>query len=371
MSRKELQQGRRPRVVHVVNSFETGGMEKGVATLIRHSTGLFDHVLVCLTHSGNTARLLPAGTEIIELHKPPGNSPSFLLRLAGVLRRLRPCVVHTRNWPGLDGVIAARLAGIRQLVHGEHGLGSDDPTGLDPRRLRVRRALASWPREYTCVSRSLERWLRETVRVPRPVTRITNGVDTIACRPGPGAVARRDLGLGEGAFVVGVIGRLDPIKDHRTLLAAHARVRAAVPQLELLVVGDGPERERLMASAPEGVRFLGNRDDVPAILQALDVFVLPSTNEGISNTILEAMASGIAVVASRVGGNPELVEDGRTGTLFAAGDAGALADALHAYAASRDLVARHGSAGRRRAEEAFSIDAMVGAYGAVWERVAR
>ncbi|MCU0962625.1 MAG: glycosyltransferase [Pirellulaceae bacterium] len=371
MPHVDIDRDHRRRVVHVVNSFETGGMEKGVATLIRHSVDVVDHVLVCLTHTGETGRLLPSGTRVIEMNKPPGNSVSFLVKLARLLRGLRPCVVHTRNWPGMDGVIAARVAGIRELVHGEHGLGSDDPTGLDARRLRVRRALKSWPMEYTCVSRTLEQWLVDAVRVSRPVTRITNGVDTDLYRPGSGAAARAELGVDSGAFVVGVIGRLDPIKDHDTLLAAHRRLRAALPGAVVLVVGDGPERPRLMASAPQGVRFLGNRSDIPALLRALDVFVLPSINEGISNTILEAMASGVPVVASRVGGSPELVEDGVTGRLFPVGDIDALTVLLQAYAASPELAARHGTLGRRRAEQDFSIDTMVMAYRRVWDRVGR
>lgn len=344
-------------------------MEKGVATLIRHSAGSVDHVVLCLTRAGTSTRLLPAGIEVIELGKRPGNSARFLLRLARVLRRLRPCLVHTRNWPGLDGLIAARLAGIRQVVHGEHGLGSDDPSGLDPKRLLVRRALGRWPREYTCVSRSLERWLGDVVRVPRPVTRILNGVDTALYRPGSGEAARRGLEIPEGAFVVGIVGRLDAIKDHPTLFAAHARVLAAIPNARLIVVGDGPERGRLEASAPEGVLFLGDRGDVPELLRAFDLFVLPSANEGISNTVLEAMASGVPVVASRVGGNPELVEDGVTGALFPAGDPDALAAAALTYATSDVLRARHGLQGRQRAEERFSIDAMVRGYLEVWERV--
>jgi len=203
------------------------------------------------------------------------------------------------------------------------------------------------------------------------VTRITNGVDTDLYLPGSGAAARAQLGVDADAFVVGVVGRLDPIKDHGTLLSAYQRLRTTLPESVLLVVGDGPERRRLMAAAPEGVRFLGNRSDIPDLFRALDVFVLTSINEGISNTILEAMASGVPVVASRVGGNPELVEDGTTGRLFPVGDIDALTDVLQAYAASPELVTSHGALGRRRAEQDFSIDTMVMAYRSVWDRVGR
>jgi glycosyltransferase involved in cell wall biosynthesis len=137
-----------------------------------------------------------------------------------------------------------------------------------------------------------------------------------------------------------------------------------------LVVGDGPERRRLESAAGEGIVFLGNRLDVPEILRSLDVFVLPSLNEGISNTILEAMASGVPVVATRVGGNPELVEDGQTGTLVSARDKEAFASALIRYLDDPDLRRLHGEAGRARACNHFSVSKMVDGYEAVYRRVA-
>ncbi len=358
-------------IVHVLYSFGTGGLEKGIATVARHGSPGFEHVVVCLARSGESERLLPGGTRVVELHKRPGNSPLFLWRLSRALRALRPDVVHTRNWPGMDGILAARLAGIRNVVHGEHGWGMEDPQGRSPRRLRVRRFLARWVREYTCVSRAIEGWLRHEVRVGRPVTQIYNGVDTDVFRPGPGDPVRSELGIPAGAFVAGIVGRLDPIKDHPTLFRAFARLRESVPEARLLVVGDGPERARLEEEAGEGVIFLGDRADVPEILRALDVFVLSSRNEGISNTILEAMATGLPVVATDVGGNPELVLEGQTGTLVPAADPAALAAALARYAGDPALGETVGQRARARAVERFSIETMVAGYETVWTRVCR
>jgi sugar transferase (PEP-CTERM/EpsH1 system associated) len=299
--------------------------------------------------------------------KPPGNSVRFLFRLAKALRELRPDVVHTRNWGGSDGIVAARLAGIRRVVHGEHGWDASDPRG--ERRRRARRWLSRLVREYTCVSRDIERWLRESVGIRRPITQIYNGVDTRRFAPDPrdGSV-RAELGIPPDAFVVGMVGRLDPIKDLGTLLAAFAALRARHPASRLLIAGDGPERARLEPGAGEGVRFLGERRDTERVLRALDVFALPSTNEGVSNTILEAMASAVPVVATRTGGNPELVQDGATGGLFPVGGADALASCLERYRASPALRREHGNAGRRRAIERFGIDRMVREYEAVWAR---
>ena len=135
-------------------------------------------------------------------------------------------------------------------------------------------------------------------------------------------------------------------------------------------MGEGDEEERLAALAGPRVRLLGERHDVPELLRAFDVFVLCSRNEGISNTILEAMASGLPVIASNVGGTPELVEHERTGSLFPAGDAEALASLLAKYRADSGLREAQARNGRRRALEQFSIAAMVRAYEEVWSRVA-
>ncbi|MFU8858341.1 MAG: glycosyltransferase [Deferrisomatales bacterium] len=359
-------------VVHILYSFGTGGLEKGIAAVVGGASPGFGHVIVCCGESGESARLLPPGTPVTELRKAPGNSPVFLWRLARVLRRLRPDVVHTRNWSGMDGVLAARLAGLRGVVHGEHGWGMDDPEGRDPRRLRVRRFLSRWVREYTCVSRAMVGWLRDEVRVRKPVTQIYNGVDTGVYRPAEDRAAlRARLGLPQGGFVAGVVGRLDPIKDHRTLFQAFEGVRARLPGAHLLVVGDGPERSPLEAAAGScpAVRFLGNRLDAPDVLRCLDLFVLPSRNEGISNTILEAMATALPVAATAVGGNPELVADGETGTLVPPGDPEALGRVLLAYAEDPAARESHGRAGRERVLREFSVASMVAAYEAVYRRV--
>lgn len=358
------------RVVHVLYSLDTGGMEKGITTVIRHASPRFEHALCCLTRSGAMAKRLPEGTQVVEMRKAPGHSFRFLWTLSRALKRLRPDVVHTRNWPGMDGIVAGRLAGLR-IVHGEHGWDPADATGRDPKRRRFRRLFSRWVREYTCVSRDIARWLADDLEIRRPITQIYNGVDTERFRPGDGGAAlRAELGLHADAPLVGHVGRLDPIKDHPTLFRAIETLRASGAGAHLLVVGDGPEEARLRALAGDGIHLLGRREDVPRILGALDVFVLNSLNEGISNTILEAMASGRAVVATRVGGNPELVDDGETGRLVPAADADALARAIGDYLDDPDLRRRHGAAARAAATERFGIERMVREYEAVWARVA-
>ena len=359
------------RVIHVVYSFATGGMEKGIATLVRNASEEFEHVILCLHSSGETERLLPQGTSVIELHKPEGNSLAFLWKLFQILRSLKPALVHARNWGATDSIIAARLAGIRTTIQGEHGWLIDDPEGLNARRLTIRRFLDSWIQEYTCVSQHLKHWLCEVTKVKKMVTQIYNGVDTRMYCPGElGGAIRTELGISEKTFVIGIVGRLDPIKNHPTLFRAFAEVRKFDPEVRLLIVGDGPERAHLEHLAGEGIIFLGNRLDIPEILQALDVFVLPSLNEGISNTILEAMAVEIPIVATRVGGNPELMEDGVTGILVPPGESEAIASALLTYLQNPNIRYTHGKCGRKRVIQLFSIEQMVKSYETVYKRVA-
>lgn len=288
-----------------------------------------------------------------------------------MLRAHAPCVVHTRNWPGLDGIVAARLAGIRSVVHSEEGWNVLDLTGASRKRILVRRFLSRWTRTFVSVSKDIEAWLRGTVRIKCPVVQIYNGLDTdVYAGTSTSAELKRELGLAQDALLVGIVARFDPIKDHPTLFRAFADVRKRFPKAELLCVGDGVERPRLEPLVTPGIHLLGERHDVPRILRGLDVFTLVSKNEGIPYTIIEAMAAGLPVVASRVGGNPELVEEGVTGRLFPAGDSAALADAIGAYLSDAEMRAAHGAAARASAVRRFGTEQMVRAYESVWRACA-
>jgi sugar transferase (PEP-CTERM/EpsH1 system associated) len=295
------------------------------------------------------------------------------LRMARLFRAFRPDIVHTRNWTCIDAVIGARLAGVPVVIHGEHGRDASDPHGRNPFRRRVRRLLAPLVTEFVTVSRDLARWLTEDVGIPaRKVTQICNGVDTDRFLPGDRDAARRAIGVPDGLAVVGTVGRLDPVKDHTGLIRAFVEGlahRAAV----LVIAGDGPTRPELAAlvrtlGVDDRVRLLGERDDIPLVLRALDLFVLPSVGEGISNAILEAMATGLPVVATRVGGNGELVSDGLTGRLIEPRSTAALAQAIRQYLDAPLLAKMHGRAARGRAERDFSLERMLAGYSDLYRR---
>jgi sugar transferase (PEP-CTERM/EpsH1 system associated) len=326
-----------------------------------------------MTRAGaNQARLRP-DVDIFELDKAQGHDVRAFIRFVRLLRRLRPTVVHTRNWAGFDGIVAARLAGVPAIAHGEHGRDIGDPEGSNRRRNTLRRMLAPWVNRFTTVSEDLRRWLIEDVSVnPAKIQRIYNGVDTSHYAPGDRAEIRTALGVRVDAPVVGTVGRLDPVKDQAGLLEAFARLRTN--DSVLLVVGDGPCRADLHSRAAtlgigDRVRFLGARKDVAHVLRAMDVFVLPSIAEGISNTILEAMATGLPVVATRVGGNPELVSPTVTGELVPRQRPGALADAIDGYLENPARRLAHGTQARTRALDAFGLNTMRDAYADLYDEL--
>ena len=236
-------------------------------------------------------------------------------------------------------------------------------------------------RRYVAVSQDLSDWLVRDIGIPRGrIAAIYNGVDT--ARFCPAASGRGVLPAGfapDDAVVVGTIGRLEQVKDQTTLAAAFCRVIRDRPELRrrlrLVVIGDGSLRgeiERLLAEhdAPALAWLPGYSYDAPELLRAFDVFALPSRREGISNTVLEAMATAKPVVATAVGGNPEIVVDGVTGLLTPPADPAAMAERLAHYVDDPALAAAHGQAGLDRIRERFSLAAMVSAYLGVYDEVA-
>ncbi|MDD4273146.1 MAG: glycosyltransferase [Desulfobacter postgatei] len=357
------------RIVHVVYSFGIGGLEKGITTLINHGSDDIAHIIISLCGTKDSEKLLKKPAQIICLDKPGGNSPRFIWDLAKVIRTVRPDVVHTRNWSGMDGILAARLAGVKAVIHGEHGWDMLDPAGTSKKRRLIRKLTSLMVNHYTCVSRQLAGWMQQDVGIRKPVTQIYNGVDTANFMPaGPGKkqAVRQEMDVLPEDFVVGIVARLDAIKNHGALIDAVNQMAQSRPGVKLVVVGDGPEAAALKARAGYHVRFLGYRSDTARLMQGFDLFVLPSFNEGISNTILEAMATGLPVIASDVGGNPELVDDGVTGTLVDPYRPDQMANIIMGYLNNPDTIARHGEQGRKRALERFSIIAMVDKYEAVY-----
>ncbi|WP_202967246.1 TIGR03088 family PEP-CTERM/XrtA system glycosyltransferase [Nitrospira moscoviensis] len=370
-----------PLIVHVIFRLAMGGLENGLVNLInRMPRDRYRHAIVSLTDVTEfQQRITRDDVTIVALHKRPGHDLGVYRRAWRALRRLRPAIVHTRNFPTLEFLAVSACAGSARRIHGEHGREIYDLDGHNRTYNAFRKVMSLLVHRYVTVSRDLAEWLVKIVGVPGPrVTQIYNGVDTIRFHP------RRDRGVPGSppgffppeALVIGTVGRMQVVKDQVTLVRAFAHILKTVPEarqiLRLIIVGEGPLYEEslqiLRAEQCEQFAWLpGARSDIPALLNALDVFVLPSLAEGVSNTILEAMASGLPVIATAVGGNVELIEDGRTGFLVPAADPVGMANAIRRYLDDRELAPRQGAEARKKAESDFSLAAMVTNYLALYD----
>ena len=352
-------------------------------------THRFRHAVICLTGYTNfRQRITAQQVDFYALHKAPGHDFGWVPRLWKLLRRLKPDLVHTRNLSALEAQFVAAAAGIRNTVHSEHGRDVFDLHGQSRKYTFLRRAAQPFVSQYIAVSRDLAGWLRDTVRVPeRKIRHIYNGVDCEKFHPRRAfsdTASRRpvlpDGFAPEDRVVFGSVGRMAEVKDYPTLTRAFIQMLRQHPEARrrarLVIVGEGVSREpclKLLADA--GVAELawlpGERDDIAEILRTFNVFVLPSLNEGISNTLLEAQASALPVIATRVGGNVELVEDNVNGRLVAPADVSGMAQALLSYMGEAAPLAEQGARARQRVLDHFSIPAMADAYTSVYEQVLR
>ena len=361
------------RVMHVVYALQPGGMEFGVLKLVNGLVPERIDNAVCSTNpAGEMKTLLNSHASLFELRRRAGNDPMLVRDLYRLFKRERPDIVHTHGWGTLvEGLLAARMARVPVVVHGEHGT-----LQLRSRQRWVqRRAWAAADQVLSVSSRLAERMAAETRFPLHRIRVIRNGVDLTRFGAHNRAAARTTLQLESSARVAVAVGRLVPVKDHITLLdAANAMARQG-RVFTLLLAGDGPLHPALVERASalgisDRVRFLGHRADIEVVLSAADVFVQSSVSEGLSNTILEAMASALPVVATRVGGADEMVEHGVTGLLVEPSSASALATATGSLLFDAPRARTMGEAGRVRAESEFSLGGMIRRYEALYVRLA-
>lgn len=372
----------RPLIAHVLFRFDVGGLENGVVNLInRMPRESYRHAVIALTEITDFRRRIARDdVQFIGFNKPPGHLYRLYPRLYRTFSTLRPAIVHSRNLAALEVTVPAFAAGVPVRIHGEHGRDVGDFDGSNRTYQWVRRIYNPFVSQFIALSEDLQRYLVDRVHIPsRKVTQIYNGVDAERFRPGgtealiPGCPFRSPE-----HWIVGTVGRMQTVKDQTLLARAFIRAFEVAPtlraRLRLVMVGDGPlrlEATRLLEEAglAEQAWLPGERNDVPEIMRGFDCFVLPSLGEGISNTILEAMASGLPVIATAVGGNPELVAAGRTGELVPPANVEAMAERLVTLASNPERAAQAGRAGRELIEQRFSLDAMVGAYKGLYDRL--
>jgi glycosyltransferase involved in cell wall biosynthesis len=264
-------------------------------------------------------------------------------------------------------------------VHSEHGLDAETVTAEPRRRIWFRRLVYHLSHRVLCVSEELKRFHAKRTGFPeRRMEVIHNGVDTNRFAPNPAARAamRRELRIPDSDLLIGCVGNLSAVKDYPTVLRAIDALSRSCTNYRLIVSGEGPERKRLeeiIRAHPEWkerVRLLGLCNHIPELLNAMDSYVLTSLTEGISNSLLEAMATGLPVVATATGGNPEVVVDGQSGILFPVGDSSCLAAHLVRLQARPEDRSRLGGGALRRVRTSFSLEAMVRNYEELYQSLA-
>ena len=372
----------RPLVAHVMHRFDTGGLENGVVNLINHMPeDAYRHAVVALTDITDfKKRIHRSDVQFVALNKRPGQVLWIYPELYRLFRQLRPAIVHTRNLAALEAAVPAWAAQVPVRIHGEHGRDVGDFDGSNKKCQWIRRIYSPFVKHYIALSQDLEHYLTQPVGIrAKRVTQIYNGVDATRFHP---AVQRQDIPgcpFNEaGLWLVGTAGRMQTVKDQTNLALAFVEALRAAPtlrnRLRLVMVGDGPLRDEslaiLQAAGLDQLAWLpGERSDIPEIMRGLDCFVLPSLGEGISNTILEAMASGLPIIATAVGGNVELVQEGLNGSLVPAADPVALAQAIIDLAGQPESARTKGRQSRRLVEENYSMAAMVANYQQLYDRL--
>lgn len=373
----------KPLIAHVLFRLGTGGLENGVVNLINHlPDDKYRHAIICMTdYTDFRKRITNNDVEVYCLNKKPGKDFAVYLRLWRLLRKIKPDILHTRNLSALEAQLSGLLAGVKHRIHGEHGRDIDDVDGTNPRYVFLRKLFRPLVHRYIPMSKDLENWLVRQIHVPpHKITQLYNGVDLNRFK----LRSEKPLDLlpptfrSPGLKLIGTVGRLDPVKDQITLVAAFIHLLSTYPELKdkvrLVLVGAGGLQDKLSsmvqaADLIDWVWFASDRSDVADLMRTLDIFVLPSINEGISNTILEAMASSLPVIATNVGGNPELVVDNETGFLVPKQNPVAMSNAIKRYLDNPELITDHGQAGRSRCESVFSLNRMVGDYARVYDEL--
>jgi sugar transferase (PEP-CTERM/EpsH1 system associated) len=378
MSKRTRDADGRCGVTQVVENLEIGGLEKVVLSLVKNLAGeRYRSSVVCLGYGGELLQqVTDSATTVHVLEKQPGFDLGLLWRLSKLLRRTHTDVVHCHNMgPLIYGALAAKIARCSGVVYTAHGMKTSaeaKPVLFD------RMGLID---DFVTVSEDARRIAIDVAGAKRDrVETVINGVDVDALAGAAAASTtvraqrRAQIGVPDDAVVFGIVARLSAAKDHANLFLAFASVAAGYDKARLVLVGDGELRDDLTARAgdlglSDRIVFLGSRHDVPELLGALDVFVLSSYTEGLAVTLLEAMAAGLPVVATDVGGNGEVVENGQTGLIVPPRDPDALSRAMRWMIEHGDEAGGMGKRGRWRVEERFSIGAMVRSYCERYDRI--
>ncbi len=357
-------------VVHLVTSFDMGGLQNGIVNLMNHGDrNRIKHTVLSIRSDVQLKERLHYG-EVRSIGLGPGRHGDAYKQIAKVLKDIEPDILHTRNWGTYpDGILGARKAGVAKRVHGFHGRDLSNAQGESLKRRIMGKILSYATDRIITLTASMKReYMRDYWVQASNIEVIPNGIDLGRLDSFQADVACRS------SFTVVCVGRLDAVKNWRLLIQAFAAMKHREASDLLVIAGDGNEKDRIETMAQEAgisksLRMLGARSDAPCVMKAADVYVQPSFYEGMSNTIVEAMACGVPVVATRVGGNEDVAGVEDTAVLVESNNVGEMAQALDRLKSDRASTQRMASAGRARVLSRFGLEKMVSSYESVYEDV--
>ncbi len=355
------------KICHVIHSFDhIGGAENVIINLLNNFSSEIKQVVCSLTTVGKIQeRVFNKNVIYYALNKKEGNDITLPFKLYKVFKNEEVSVVHLRGWATLlEGYLAAKFSSVSRIVYSEHGRHFDDVWNSKKVNVYVKRYLFNHVHRLMTVSSELKDEMRQLYGIQSPVTVIRNGVDSLKFQPGPKEAACQALGIDTGKPLIGIIGRLVPGKavgEFLDNLCNHAL------DAQVIIVGTGPlssdlQKKIVSNSLDSQVFMLGDRADIPEIMQALDVLAMPSLSEGLSNVILEAMSSGLPVVAFDAGGNKELIEHNDGGYLVPLRDWDSFFEKLLYLTANAQTARMLGQFNRNKVIENFSLEKMYDSY---------
>ena len=356
-------------ILHIMQSLEPGGLENGVVNLANYiDKDCFEVHIYCIKELGRFRNRISDKKTDVRLCQDKNGLMEIAWDIRRYCKKKKIDIVHTHGWGTLFvGVLGARLARVA-VINGEHGVLYDETF----KRRFAQYLLFNNVNANLSVSEDLIKDIAAKFSIKKSLFKtIHNGIDLnkFFVDSQSAFQKKRELGINQDTFIVGTVGRLDPIKHFHTLISAFAKFRHTQPNIsaKLIIVGDGIERQKLQQlsddfSISEDILLLGHRDDIPALLNMMDIFVLTSESEGLSNTIMEAMACGAPVLATDVGGNRELVVHGETGGLFPVDDIEVLAKELSSLYFDKVKRGSFSINSVARVQREFSIEIMVKKY---------
>ncbi|VAX34860.1 hypothetical protein MNBD_UNCLBAC01-1102 [hydrothermal vent metagenome] len=359
------------KILQVVLSLKCGGLEKLVIHLSEKLKERGHYVeIVCLGQKGELGEEAERkGIFVTSLNKNDGVDLKLLWRLKKIIKEKEIDLLHTHNMsPLIYGSLVARWVGIK-MVNTRHGRASHKTYrfiwNLTSRVVAISDDARTELLQHNFIEENKVKVIYNAINLSD-----FEFIKNIQFK----TQVWHDFGLQSDSLLIGIVARLSIEKDHKTLIKAFQRIAESSMDVKLLIIGDGQLKENLKSlvkklNIENKVKFLGFRKDIPELINILDLFVLSSTMEGVSLTLLEAMAAGKPVIATNVGGNPEVVVDGDTGLLVPSGDPKKMAEAIIKILSDKELAAQMGNAGRKRVEKFFSLEKMVDKYEKIYQEV--